>query len=177
LEGIVPRDPGDVLATSSQTRFNVDAGIGVYAYSKVGKSGYAHGGLSIPQILGVNTKYKSLNADSSLTFKRARHYYVHGGFLFKINDEASYIEINTWARYIPNSPFNADFNFRFSSNRLFWLGAGYNTGKLLNFEGGVYLNRDNYLTKLGFGYSYTLGTFTTAFGYIYEINLSTSLSK
>lgn len=176
LDGIVPRDPGDLLATSSQTRFNVDAGLGVYGYKKLGRAGYAYGGLSVPQILGVNTKYKSLNKDSSFVFKRARHYYANGGILIPGQDETSYFEINTWVRYIPHSPINADINFRFSSNRIFWLGAGYNTGKLINLEGGIYINND-YLIRVGFAYSYTLGTFHNAFGDIYEFNVSTSLSR
>ncbi len=164
-------DPGDVKASQNQSIFYPDAGLGVFGYQRFSNDNFMYGGISVPQILGLNLQFRGENNEFSI--KQVRHYYAQGGYLFHLRDEYSFIEVSSWVKYVPKTPVNADINIRYRMGSIFWVGSGFNTSGMLHLDVGVVLGAENSenIYKLGFGNSSSLSRLRPYFGNTRELNL------
>lgn len=172
LEGAIVRDPDDELALINQSRSSPDLGAGIYAWKALGNS-YMYGGLSIPQILGLNVDFR--RDSDTFNIVRVRHYYANAGMIVMMNvGEVIYIEPFIWAKYVPHTPFhvNAGFRYHFISNA--WVGAGYGSNGSTHVEIGLELG-DYPQYKIGYAFDGNFSGNVSYFGNSHEINLSVAL--
>lgn len=180
-DNIVVRDKTDDLAMTGQNQLFPDVGVGIYAYRYMytGRtaSSYIYGGVSMPQVLGLDLKVQNTSSDYYL--ERVRHLYgLLGMYLFF--DDNSFIEPSVWVKYAPNAPVNVDVNVRYQMPGSLWVGTGGSTSGILHLEAGVLLGEnlglDNSI-RIGYGYGYSFKTFGPFVGGGHEINISYSLNK
>jgi type IX secretion system PorP/SprF family membrane protein len=180
-DNIVVRDKSDDLAMTGQNQLFPDVGVGIYAYRYMSTgrtaSSYVYGGLSMPQVLGLDLKVQNTSSDYYL--QRVRHLYgLLGMYLFF--DDNSFIEPSVWVKYAPNAPVNIDVNVRYQMPGSLWVGTGGSTSGTLHLEAGVLLGEnlglDNSI-RIGYGYGYSFKTFGPFVGGGHEINISYSLNK
>lgn len=175
---IVLHDQGDVLGTQSYSQLHPDVGVGVFAYQVVGDGNMLYGGISVPQILGLDLAFSDENGEFSV--KRVQHFYGHVGLYKFLRDEENFLEPSLWLKYTPNAPINADFNLRVKLPGSIWIGSGVSTAKNfhldLGFDLGDNVGFDN-LIKLGYGYDYSFSPFGPFVGSTHELNLSISFER
>jgi len=166
----------DPLAATNQNQINMDVGLGLFAYSLVGNYNYIYGGLSIPQTLGLDLSYRTTN--SIFSAKRIQHYYGLLGYYMPLNRTNHFIEGSAWFKYIPNVPFNMDFNFRYNLEYL-WLGVGYGTSGTVHAEFGVnvgYITDVDSNIQIGYGFDLITGNNIGGnFGSTHEINFTITM--
>jgi type IX secretion system PorP/SprF family membrane protein len=134
----------DVLYNSSASRLIVpDAAFGAYFYTK-----NYFAGLSVAQL--VNRKVDFITDE--LKENQVRHYYLIGGYNYKINDNFT-VQPSVMGKFIEAGIFQADVNAKVLYKEKFFAGLSYRT----NDAGVVLIGVD--LENLTFGYSYDL-TFT-----------------
>ena len=134
-----------------------------------------YAGLSIPQMFGLNTQFKSLTGDYSV--ERVQHLYFVAGGNFQVTwfgNETSFIEPSIWFKFVPDSPTNVDVNARYQISELVWVGTGAGfgfgeqLGSTLHLESGVVLGEQINLTggqlKVGLAFDMPLTGFGTFFG-------------
>lgn len=174
---ITLREEGDVLGDQNQNQFHPDVGAGIFYYQGIGDYDYFYGGVSIPQVLGLDLTFQDDNGDYSL--QRVRHFYALLGFYKFFNDD-SFLEPSAWVKYTPGAPFNLDVNLRYQMPGSVWVGAGFSTSSTMHGEVGFTLGEnvgfDN-LMKIGYGYDYSFSSFGPSVGSTHEINLSFSLDR
>ncbi len=171
----------DIAAADDQRRLYPDVGFGVFAY-KMLESGpfrndYIYGGVSIPQVMGLDLAFKNENGD--FYTRRTQHFYaVLGMYKFFRND--SYLEPSVWVKYTPNAPVNIDVNLRYQMPQNFWIGVGGASSKTFHIETGFVIGDnigfDNTL-KIGYSYDYSFSSFGPFTGGSHEVNLSYSLER
>ena len=172
------RDDGDVLGTQSFSQLHPDVGVGVYAYQVLGDGDMIYGGISVPQVLGLDLAFTSDNGEFGIT--RVQHYYGHLGFYKFFRDGENFVEPSVWLKYTPNTPLNADFNLRVQLPGSIWVGTGLSTAKNfhldLGFNLGDNVGFDN-LVKFGYGYDYSFSAFGPFVGSTHELNLAISFER
>jgi type IX secretion system PorP/SprF family membrane protein len=172
------RDQDDAIATQSYSQLHPDVGFGVYAYQTLGQGNMIYGGISVPQILGLDLAFTDENGDFSV--KRVQHFYGHVGLYKFFRDGENFIEPSVWFKYAPNAPMNADFNLRVQLPGSLWVGSGASTAKNfhldLGFNLGDNVGFDN-LLKIGYGYDYSFSAFGPFVGSTHELNLSISFER
>jgi type IX secretion system PorP/SprF family membrane protein len=104
-----------------------DASFGVYLYNK---NYYA--GISIPQLFEKNIDLKS---DNILQQKQVRHYYLHGGYIFKAGNDFK-IEPSLLLKFIEAGLFQADINARAIYRNMLSFGLSYRTSDAIVFHLG-----------------------------------------
>ena len=172
------RDNMDVDA-DNYTKWLPDVGIGVYYYQKMGRGNYFYSGLSVPQVLGSSLMFEGVEKDFSLN--RVQHVYGLLGF-YKMLKEDTFLEASAWAKYIPNAPFNLDFNLRYQINPTFYIGTGGSTAGNVHLEAGLILDwkigLENSCIRIGYGYDHAFTSYGTRnhFGDTHEINLTYALT-
>jgi type IX secretion system PorP/SprF family membrane protein len=128
-----------------------DASFGIYLYNT---SYYA--GISVPQLFQKNIDLKS---DLILQQKQVRHYYLYGGYIFKVNDFK--IEPSLLLKFLETGLFQADINARAIYKDMLSFGLSYRTSDAVIFHFG-------YLTpRFQVGYAFDLTTsslLTTNYG-------------
>ncbi len=142
---LIAYDIGDPsLQTGAQSVFVPDADFGIYLYNKKYTFGIsANQLLSLPINLGGITY--SENA-------MVRHFYVIGSYIFNISENID-IEPSVLLKGTFNTPFQADFNFRFIFNKNYWASVSYRT-------------KNTMIAMLGFNYKQFV------FGYAYDYYFS-----
>ena len=133
-DNIIVRDKTDDLAMTGQNQLFPDVGVGVYAYRYMSTgrsaSSYVYGGVSMPQVLGLDLKVQNTSSDYYL--QRVRHLYgLLGMYLFF--DDNSFIEPSVWVKYAPNAPVNVDVNVRYQMPGSLWVGTGGSTSGTLHW--------------------------------------------
>lgn len=171
-----PRDPGDVLATESQNQIFPDVGAGVYFYKTLyGNEDIFYTGLSIPQVLGLDLRFRDQNSGDEFSLQQVRHYYGVAGYYLTLNDEYSFLEASTWVKYVPNVPVNVNLNLRYQMSNVFWVGGGWSTSQTFHGEAGLILGEniglENQL-KIGYGFDAPFSALSPYYGNSHEINLS-----
>jgi type IX secretion system PorP/SprF family membrane protein len=169
-------DADDRLFGTRQQQILPDVSVGVFGYRSLtnDEDNILYGGLSIPQVLGLDFPLKT-DKGKGYAIKRIQHYYGQIGFYHFLTAE-SFIEVSSWLRYVKNVPFDADFNVRYQMQEYIWLGAGFSTSKILHAEFGCLLGQlfelDNRDVKIGYGYDYSFSAIAPFFGASHEINLT-----
>ena len=172
------RDINDINISNQVNQIVPDVGMGVYAWQKFGGRGFFDGdiiagGLSIPQVLGLNTTFK--DTDGKFLVKRVQHFYGQASLIHKFGDEGKFIEPSMWIKYAPNAPLNVDFNLRYQLIPSFWIGAGSSTGGNFHAETGFNIGENAGLNgnlKIGYGYDYSFSKAGPFFGSTHEFNVS-----
>lgn len=171
------RDEGDVIGSVDQSQMNPDVGVGVFFYKAIGGrfvDNYIYGGISVPQVLGLDLTFKDDQND--FTTQRVRHYYGLLGF-YKFFDNGSFLEPSVWVKYVENAPTNVDVNLRYQLPVALWIGAGGSTAGTVHLETGFVLGEnvgfDNFV-RLGYGYDYSFSSFGPSAGSTHELNVAFS---
>ena len=169
------RDRQETLTANNQTQWSPDVGVGLFAYKRLEGSSNGdiiYGGLSAPQILGLDLEFKDATGDFST--KRIYHAYANIGFMKFFRDEG-FIEPSVWVKYAPNAPINVDINLRYQLRTNFWIGAGGSTAGTSHLEVGVLIGEnlgfENNL-KVGYGFDYSFTKFGPDTGTTHEIHVS-----
>jgi len=171
------RDGGDVIGSVDQSQMNPDVGVGVFFYKAIGGrfvDNYIYGGVSVPQVLGLDLTFKDEQND--FTTQRVRHFYGLLGF-YKFFDNGSFLEPSVWVKYVENAPTNVDVNLRYQLPVALWIGAGGSTAGTVHLETGFVLGEnvgfDNFV-RLGYGYDYSFSSFGPSAGSTHELNVAFS---
>jgi len=118
-------------------------------------------GLAVPQLLSRKVDLKS---DKVLEQQQVRHYFLHGGYRFKINNDFS-IEPSTLIKVIETGIFQADINTRLIYKGMASFGLSYRTGDAIVFHVG-YKTSD---FIIGYAYDITLSDVRTSSSGSHEI--------
>jgi type IX secretion system PorP/SprF family membrane protein len=106
-------------------------------------------GFSIPQLFQHKLNFTNDN-DLKLN-KLVRHYFIHGGYKFDVN-ESIQIEPSTLLKFLPNTPFQFDLNAKVLYKKMLWGGVSYRLQESVVFMTGI--QKGNF--KIGFSYDATL---------------------
>ena len=174
------RDAGDVVGMEDQSKIFPDVGFGVYYYKVLDGGGALdddlfYGGISVPQVFGLNLDYQSEVGDFST--QRIQHFYAVAG-LYHFFENDGYLEPSLWVKYAPNVPAAVDFNLRYQFPSEMWLGTGVSTAGTFHLETGFALGERlgwSNIFKIGYGFDYSFSTFGPDVGGTHELNLSFSL--
>lgn len=145
---ITLRNPSDlVISTGLQSVIAPDFGVGVYVYS-MDKKWYA--GASMPQILQNRINFYETTT-SSLS-KLATHFYVTGGYKYKLNDNIT-IEPSTLIKFVKPAPVQFDLGLRAIYREKMWAGFAYRYLDAVSVMVGYTMQQN-----LTFAYAYDLTT-------------------
>ena len=174
---LILRDQDDILLGETQTQLFPDVGLGVFGYADIGNGDIVYGGISVPQILGLDLQFRGVDGDFET--QRVRHFYANAGFYHYLDDD-NFIEPSVWVRYVPGADINVDINFRYQMVQNLYIGAGGNTGGAGHIEAGLMLG-DTYSfdNTIQIGYSFTrwFSDFGPDAGPTHEFNLSIGLDR
>jgi type IX secretion system PorP/SprF family membrane protein len=134
-------DIDDQAFMGKEQMFVPDAGFGTYLY---GKNYYV--GLSVPQLFQRNIDLKS---DIILQQKQVRHYYLHGGYIFDINEDFK-LEPSMLLKFVESGIFQADINALVTYKNMVTFGVSYRSSDAIAFQAG-YKTPDLFI-----GYAYDL---------------------
>ena len=157
-----------------------DVGFGVSYYKKVGrKDDLIYGGISVPQIFGLDLAYK--NGDNHFfNVKRVQHYYAQLGYMKNLPRDASYLEFSSWIKYVNGAPINIDANIKYQITDLIFLSSGVNSSGLYNGQVGLEfddkIGNDN-IIRLSYGFNAPFFGDSPQFGNAHEISLSIGLDQ
>jgi len=117
-----------------------------------------HFGGAAPNLL--QNKITFSNTTSNALNKLEDHYFIHGGYVFNINDD---IEIDPYLllRYVSPAPLQLEFGTKFSWKKMVWTGFTYRSARNIESFGADaasiligYTHQNN----LSFGYAYDFTT-------------------
>jgi type IX secretion system PorP/SprF family membrane protein len=111
-------DANDGVFTERRTAWLPKFGFGAYYFCD---NWYA--GLSVPTLLAYDPNY-SFGVDVNESSFLHRHYYVYGGYIFKLNDDFK-LKPSALVKYLPAAPVEADINMNLLYKDKFWFGASY----------------------------------------------------
>ncbi len=153
-----------------------DFGLGVSFYKRIGRGrwyDYFFAGISIPQILGPNIEFTSVDGNQ-FKIDRVAHYYGSLSYYYTLGED-THIEFSSWLRWVKNVPLSFDFVFKYRFSQWMWVGAGLNSARHFHAEFGLSFDEvmaSNNRVKLAFSYNPLGPDFTAQFGNTFEINLS-----
>jgi type IX secretion system PorP/SprF family membrane protein len=169
------RDPDDIRAQEDRSKTHPDLALGVFYYQRLSGNlddDYIYAGLSMPQALAFDVTFTDQD-NRQFSTQRVRHYFANAGWYHFFGDE-SFIEPSVWLKYVPNTPFNADFNLRYRMRNTLWLGLGASVGGNIHAEFGVQLGKNlgfSNNVRIGYGFDYSGQKFGVYTGSTHEISL------
>lgn len=170
------RDQETVYASGDDNRIYPDAGIGIFAYKRFGES-LLFGGVSAPQILGLNLNFRG--NDGTIQTQRYRHYYAQLGLQYDLGD-FSFLEPVAWVKFVPDVPVNVSMTLRYQTPSAFFLGLGGTSASTFHGEAGVVLGDrtgSDPMMRIGYGFDYGFATYGSYAGPSHEIHLSYSFNR
>lgn len=147
-----------------------DIGIGVYFHKRLYNEDNFYSGLSMAQLLSIN----SINKEDNYSIRYIPHFYFVAGYIKYLNDDA-FLETTSWVKYVQGSSLGVDLNIKYQMDQSFWIGAGASKSKSIRFEIGLVLGENiGFDNQMRIGYSYEDGfnQFANIFGKTHEINIS-----
>jgi type IX secretion system PorP/SprF family membrane protein len=166
------RDLDDIAIYDVLNKIFPDAGIGAYAYTTFDNQHQLFGGVSIPQVMGLDVKFR--NEDRSLSVRRERHYFANIGYRIPLEEDLTFLEFSSWARMIPPLGPQFDFNFRAQLEQTFFFGGGLSTNGNAHLDLGLNLGEDR-LFRLGVGADFPFSdkfSIATYYGNSFEVNVA-----
>ncbi|MBA7554613.1 hypothetical protein ES705_47240 [subsurface metagenome] len=145
--------------------FVPDVNFGIYFY---GQDYYV--GLAVPQLLSMKIDLKT--TDKILEQRQVRHYFLHGGYNYRINEQFS-IEPSTLLKFIEAGIFQADITVRGTYMDMVSLGLSYRTGDAIVIQLGY--RKDG--LRLGYAFDIILSDIRTQSAGSHEIMLIYTLSN
>jgi len=153
---ILEEENDEAYMAAGESMFVPDVSFGVYFYSDK-----YYVGLAVPQLLSRKVDLKS---DKVLEQQQVRHYFLHGGYNFKINNDFS-LEPSVLAKFVESGVFQADINARLMYKRMVLFGLAYRTSDAIVIQLG-YRTSD---FIIGYAYDITLSDVRTASSGSHEI--------
>jgi type IX secretion system PorP/SprF family membrane protein len=139
FSNVIVNDQNDVYFGEVYSEVKPNIGAGIYYYSDK-----HYISISSPRILEAN----SSNIDTIIDKLNARHFFISGGYAFKLNSVFSLIP-STMIKYTPNAPLTIDVN---ASLRMY---DQFNVGLLYRYHESMGVNLVYELKKkLSIGYVY-----------------------
>ena len=137
---ITLENPNDNTVLYSNENLVVpDANFGTYFH---GENYYV--GITVAQLLG--RKVNMMNTDY-LEQRQVRHYYLHGGYKYEINDDFS-VEPSLLLKFVEAGEFQADINVKATIKKIAWVGVSYRLNDAVVPMFGIEMD------KFIFGYAY-----------------------
>jgi len=133
----------DAVFMGNEKMFVIDAIFGTYLY---GENYFA--GFSVPQLFNRNVDLKS---DKILQEKQVRHYYLHGGYKFKINGDYT-IEPSLLFKIMESGLYQIDINAMAEYKKMVSLGLSYRT------HDAIVIQVSYKYKEFQIGYSYDITT-------------------
>jgi type IX secretion system PorP/SprF family membrane protein len=127
VQSLTLEDPSDPALLEAENMFVPDVNFGTYFY---GSNYYV--GLAVPQLLSMKIDLKT---DKYLEQRQVRHYFLHGGYNYRINEQFS-IEPSTLLKFIEAGIFQADINVRGTYMDMVSLGLSYRTSDAIGIQLG-----------------------------------------
>lgn len=175
LQGARLRDADDLSVYNTRSLWFPDVGLGVFGYRKLG--GYdnlLYGGVSMPQVLGLNLSFRDDQGDLSL--KRVRHYYGIAGYKINLKQDYTFIEISGWAKFVAPLPPHFDVNMRYQMSEHFFVGLGLSTSRYFHTEAGVLFGEEK-MFRINYGLTASFAQTSAHFGYAHELTISYALER
>lgn len=139
-------DDNDDVFTGKRTVWLPKFGTGVYYHTE---KWYA--GLIVPTLLAYDPS-RSFGFDVNEASFLRRHYYLNGGYVFKLN-ETFKLKPSTLIKYEPSAPVQADINLNLLYKDMVWVGGSYRTGDAVTF---MVEYQTNFRFRVGYAYDMTL---------------------
>jgi len=168
------QDPSALAIYDKRSTFFPDAGLGVYGYTTLGNNHLLYGGLSMPQALSLDTRFR--NEDNTLSLRRVRHFYGTIGYKIPQGDESSFLEGSAWIRYIGPLPPSVDFNFRWQFENNMFIGTGFSTNGNAHLEAGFNFGEKE-IFRIGMGADLPFTALSSYYGTSLEANVSYALDR
>jgi type IX secretion system PorP/SprF family membrane protein len=111
-------DDGDEKFTGRRTAWLPKFGFGTYYFTE---KWYA--GISMPTLLAIDANHDFAFDVNKASFVQ-RHYYLNGGYVFKLNDKFK-LKPSLLAKYLPAAPLEVDINLNLLYNDQLWIGTSY----------------------------------------------------
>jgi type IX secretion system PorP/SprF family membrane protein len=157
ISGLEVKDVDDpVLLNSAESMFVPDVSFGTYFH---GDNYYV--GLAVPQLLSRKVDLKS---DVELDQQQVRHYFLHGGYRFDINEQFS-LEPSALIKIIEAGVFQADINLRLTYQKMVSFGLSYRTSDAIVIQLGYHTEK----FLVGYAYDITLSDVRTTSSGSHEI--------
>jgi type IX secretion system PorP/SprF family membrane protein len=144
--------------------FSPDANFGILYYTEKYKVG-----ISIPQLF-QNKVYE--NDQSGNLNSLVRHYFLHGEYVFKINDNFDLIP-SSLIKYVTGAPIQFDINTRALYKQKYWVGFSYRDRESVVALIGLEYNS----FRLGYSFDITLTDISQYSSGTHEIYLAYILGK
>ena len=170
------RDEETVLAAGDDGRVSPDAGLGVYAYQRMGNT-VAFAGLSVPQVFGLDLSFRGTDGD--VVTQRYRHYYAQVGAIVDLAEE-SYFEAFAWGKYVPGLTPNVSVTTRYQTPSPFYVGVGGTSALSLHAETGVLLGDRGgsaALFRIGYAIDYAFADYGSYAGATHEVALHYTFNR
>lgn len=172
------QNPSALAVYEGRSAIFPDVGIGVSAHTKFDNDHLLYGGLSVPQIMSLDTRFR--NDDQTLSLRRIRHFYGMAGYRIPQGDEISFIEGTVWVRYVPPLGPSLDFNVRWQLQNqygsAFYLGTGFGTNGNAHLEGG-FLIGDAKMLRIGVGADLPFTPMSAYYGTSFEANVGYTFER
>lgn len=155
---IQTKQPNDPKMSADKVIYTApNIGAGAYWYSDK-----YYLGASAPDLLELQLNKESNNAI------RNPHYFIHGGYVFKISYQVKYMP-GFLIKGVKGGKLQGDISNVFIFNDVLWLGVSYRSATSLNF-----LVQGQLTNQLSLGYSYDapISRFSSLAGASHEIKLS-----
>ena len=145
---ITLHDPDDhTLGQGVQSVFIADFGAGIYAYSTDHKW---YIGASVPQM--TQNRIHFYDYTTSSLSKLATHFYVTGGYKFKLSDDFK-LEPSTCVKFVEPAPVQFDLGLRLIYKDKFWFGGAFRYLDAVSAMVGFTMQEN-----ITFAYSYDITT-------------------
>ncbi len=134
-------DDDEVFTNGNDNMFVIDAIFGTYLY---GKNYFA--GISVPQLFNRNVDLKT---DNILQEKQVRHYYIHGGYKFEINQDIT-LEPSLLFKLMESGLYQVDINTLAEYKKMITFGLSFRTADAIVIQAGYRFK------EFQLGYSYDI---------------------
>jgi len=142
LTVIDENDP--VVQNAKESTFIPDADLGIYFYDDEHRY---FAGFAATQLIELDIKLDESNKNSMV-----RHYYLTGGYKFKISEEFD-LEPSILVKGTEKTPFQLDFNAKGYYKKNYWLGVSYRSSKDIVAIIGIKV--DKYYIGYSFDYPFS----------------------
>lgn len=158
FSSVAVNDPTDPYFQSTFTETKPNVGAGIYYY---GDKHFI--GISTPRLLEANSSiFDSIGAKLN-----ARHFFITGGYVFKINSVLK-LHPSTLIKYTPDAPFTADINLSLLMYDKLWTGILYRFNEAMGVN--IVYNIKNTLS-IGYVYDFPINGLRTYQNGTHEIFL------
>lgn len=168
-------DPSDPALFDVRNKIFPDVSAGVYAYTTFDNGHLLYGGASVPQVLGLDLRFRD-KSDNTLSLQRSQHFYATAGYKISLRDEYSFLEFSTWVKYVPALKPHFDCNVRYQMSETLFIGTGMSSSGNFHIETGLLMGEDK-LFRIGMGADVPFTRTSAYYGAALEFNCAYALER